>query len=58
MTARQPRDSKKTRIHVLIEDKQLAVVDRAARKLGFARSHFVARVAFEMAKAELAKKNK
>lgn len=55
LTARQPRDTDKTRIHVLIEDKQLAVVDRAARKLGFARSHFVARAAFEAAKVQLEK---
>ena len=58
MTARQPREGKKTRIHVLIDNAQLKVVDRAARKLGFARSHFVARVAYEMARAELDKGKK
>lgn len=55
MSGRQTGGTKKTRIHVLIENKQLAIVDRAAKKLGFARSHFVARVAYETAKTELAK---
>lgn len=55
MSARQPKDSDNTRIHILISKKNLAVVDRAAKKLGFARSHFMARVAYETAKVELEK---
>lgn len=55
MSARQPRDTDKTRIHVLIEDKHLKIVNRAAKKLRLARSNFMARAAFETAQAELAK---
>jgi uncharacterized protein (DUF1778 family) len=53
LSARQPRDTDKTRIHVLIEDKQLKVVNRAAKKLRLARSNFMARAAYEAARAEL-----
>lgn len=55
MSARQPRDTDKTRIHVLIEDKHLTIVNRAAKKLRLARSNFMARAAYAAAQAEMAK---
>lgn len=53
MTSRQPRDTEKTRIHVLVETKRLKVIDRAAKKMRMARSNYVASAAFEIAEDDL-----
>lgn len=59
MSGRQPKDTDlKTRVHIHVIKKNLAVIDRAAKKLGFARSNYMARVAYEHAKVELEKGKK
>lgn len=53
MSTRQSRDTEKTRIHVLVENKRLKTIDRAAKKMQMARSNYVASAAYEIAEDDL-----
>lgn len=58
MAARQRKDIDKTRTHIYVPTAWLDLIDRAAAKLGIARSNFISAAAYDAAVAAFKKGKK